>query len=343
MIVYVIYSDVNTNVFFLYKGFLPNKPVLPEIEKLKTMDVYAGCGGLSHGLELSGVAKVTWAVEDFHPAAKAFKLNHPDATVIQEDCNRVLTKALDGSSTVKNRSGTTAIPAKGDIDLLVGGPPCQGFSIMNNFNDREYSRIKNSQISTFISFCDYYRPRYFMLENVRNLLNFNGNMVFKLLIRTLVMMGYQCTFGVLQGGSFGIPQTRHRIFVIAAAPGEKLPLYPEPTHVFRGANASCRIDGKLFRSNIRWTSAPFRTTTTRDAMFDLPRMDNSDPQKEVQKYGREPMSHHQKLMRWNPNTNKFLPTLVDHVARHVDPLNEARLKHIPKTQGADWRDLPNIR
>ena len=244
---------------------------------------------------------------------------------------------------IKTKHGSIPLPMKGEIDLLCGGPPCQGFSIMNNFNDREYSRIKNSQISTFLSFCDFYRPRYFILENVRNLANFNGNMVFKLLMRTLVMIGYQCTFGVLQGGSFGIPQTRHRIFIIAVAPGEKLPVYPEPLHVFRGANASVRIDGKLFRSNIRWTSAPFRTTTTRDAMFDLPRMGNSDRQPEIRKYAREPMSYMQKIMRWNPKTKKFLPSLVDHISRQVDPLNEARLKHIPKTPGADWRDLPNIR
>ena len=226
------------------------------------MDVYAGCGGLSIGLDVSGISKTYWAVEDFSPAAEAFKLNHPDATVIQEDCNRFLSKCLDGQSTIKTKNGNTPLPKKEDIDILVGGPPCQGFSIMNNFNDREYSRIKNSQISTFLSILDFYRPRYFILENVRNLANFNGNMVFKLLMRTLVMIGYQCTFGVLQGGAFGIPQTRHRIFVIAAAPGEKLPVYPEPLHVFRGANASVRVDGKLFRSNIRWTSAPFRTTTT---------------------------------------------------------------------------------
>ena len=318
-------------------------PILPEHEKMKLMDVYAGCGGLSIGLDAAGISKTTWAVEDFPPAAEAFKLNHPDASVIQEDCNRFLSKCLDGSSFIPTKHGNITLPKKEELDILVGGPPCQGFSIMNNFNDREYSRIKNSQISTFLSILDFYRPRYFILENVRNLANFNGNMVFKLLMRTLVMIGYQCTFGVLQGGAFGIPQTRHRIFVIAAAPGEKLPVYPEPLHVFRGANASVRVDGKLFRSNIRWTSAPFRTTTTRDAMYDLPRMGNSERQPEVRKYGRDPISYMQKHYRWNDKTKKFLPNLVDHISRQVDPLNEARLKHIPKTPGADWRDLPNIR
>ena len=120
-------------------------------------------------------------------------------------------------------------------------------------------------------------------------------------------------------------------------------MYPEPLHVFRGANASVRVDGKLFRSNIRWTSAPFRTTTTRDAMYDLPRMGNSDMQPETRKYGRDPISYMQKVYRWNAKTKKFLANLVDHVSRQVDPLNEARLKHIPKTPGADWRDLPNMR
>ena len=57
-------------------------------------------------------------------------------------------------------------------------------------------------------------------------------MVLKLCMRTLVKMGYQCTFGILQAGQYGVAQTRRRAILLAAAPGETLPHYPEPQHVF---------------------------------------------------------------------------------------------------------------
>lgn len=96
------------------------------------------------------------------------------------------------------------------MDLLCGGPPCQGFSGMNRFNSREYSQFKNSLVASFLSYCDYYRPRFFLLENVRNFVSFKKSMVLKLTLRCLLKMGYQCTFGVLQAGQYGVPQTRRR-------------------------------------------------------------------------------------------------------------------------------------
>ena len=52
---------------------------------------------------------------------------------------------------------------------MVGGPPCQGFSLLNIYKEKEYSKFKNSLISTYLSYCDFYRPRFYILENVRNL------------------------------------------------------------------------------------------------------------------------------------------------------------------------------
>ena len=95
------------------------------------------------------------------------------------------------------------------VDLLCGGPPCQGFSGMNRFNSRQYSAFRNSLIVTYLSYCDFYRPRFFILENVRNFVSFKRNMVLKLAMRCLVRMGYQCTFGILQAGNYGTPIPVH--------------------------------------------------------------------------------------------------------------------------------------
>ena len=78
---------------------------------------------------------------------------------------------------------------------MVGGPPCQGFSLLNIYKEKEYSKFKNSLISTYLSYCDFYRPKFYILENVRNLVANEGGMVLKLILASLVRMGYQvCRF-----------------------------------------------------------------------------------------------------------------------------------------------------
>lgn len=81
---------------------------------------------------------------------------------------------------------------------------------MNRFNLRQYSLFKSSLVVSCLSYVDYYRPKFFIMENVRNFVVFKKNMVLKLTLRCLVRMGYQCTVGVLQAGNYGVPQTRRR-------------------------------------------------------------------------------------------------------------------------------------
>ncbi|MGH0179251.1 UNVERIFIED_CONTAM: hypothetical protein FKN15_002421 [Acipenser sinensis] len=131
----------------------------------------------------------------WEPAAQAFRLNNPGTTVFTEDCNTLLKLVMSGEET--NSLGQR-LPQKGDVEMLCGGPPCQGFSGMNRFNSRTYSKFKNSLVVSYLSYCDYYRPKFFLLENVRNFVSFKRSMVLKLTLRCLVQMGYQCTFGVLQ-------------------------------------------------------------------------------------------------------------------------------------------------
>ncbi|PIK50641.1 DNA (cytosine-5)-methytransferase 1 [Apostichopus japonicus] len=293
--------------------------------------------GLSEGFHQAGVCEPCFAIEIIEPAAQAFKLNNPGTTVLTDDCNILLKLAMEGRKT--NDVGQR-LPQRGDVDLLCGGPPCQGFSGMNRFNSREYSKFKNSLIASYLSYCDFYRPRFFLLENVRNFVSYKKNMVLKLALRCLVRMGYQCTFGVLQAGQYGVPQTRRRAIILAAAPGEKLPMYPEPQHVFspRACQLSVVIDDKKIESTIAWsTSAPYRTITVRDSMSDLPPIKNGANKLEIS-YDGEPQTAFQKMIRGN----QYQPILRDHTCKEMSPLVEARMRHIPLAPGSDWRDLPNI-
>ncbi|XP_009986212.1 PREDICTED: DNA (cytosine-5)-methyltransferase 1-like, partial [Tauraco erythrolophus] len=143
---------------------------------------------------------------------------------------------FDGSGVVSagKGKGKSALPQKGDVEMLCGGPPCQGFSGMNRFNSRTYSKFKNSLVVSFLSYCDYYRPRFFLLENVRNFVSFKRSMVLKLTLRCLVLLG--ATLG-LTGGT--------RLWLLMA------PSFLPRTY-----------------------SGPFRTITVRDTMSDLPEVRN---------------------------------------------------------------------
>ncbi|KOX77963.1 DNA (cytosine-5)-methyltransferase PliMCI [Melipona quadrifasciata] len=278
--------------------------------KLKTLDVFAGCGGLSDGLRQAGIIDNRWAIEKDEPAACAYRLNNPNTTVFCEDCNILLRKVMSGD--LCDNSGQR-LPQKGEVELLCGGPPCQGFSGMNRFNSRQYSLFKNSLVVSCLSYCDYYRPKFFIMENVRNFVSFKRSMVLKLTLRCLVRMGYQCTFGILQAGNYGIPQTRRRLIILAAAPGE-------------------------YSSNCDWAeSAPYRTISVRDAMSDLPNIRNGWNKEEIA-YNDEPISHFQRKVR--PKEPDAI--LRDHICKDMAPLIEARIAHIPTASGSDWRDLPNI-
>lgn len=308
-----------------------------KVRPLRTLDVFAGCGGLSDGLHQAGVAECRWAIENVEAAAHAYSLNNRGCTVFNEDCNALLKDAMSGATHSK---GGLRLPMQGEVELLCGGPPCQGFSGMNRFNSREYSNFKNSLVASYLSYCDYYRPKYFILENVRNFVAFKKGMVLKLTLRTLLDMGYQCTFGILQAGNYGVPQTRRRLIIMAAAPGYKLPLYPEPTNVFsrRACSLTVTIDGKRFVTNIQWDeSAPRRTCTIHDAMSDLPQIPNGANKIEME-YGSLPESHFQRLVRDKDETTK----LRDHICKNMAPLIQARMARIPTEPGSDWRDLPNV-
>ena len=93
------------------------------------------------------ISETLWAIEMWEPAAQAFRLNNPGTTVFTEDCNVLLKLVMSGE---KTNSLGQKLPQKGDVEMLCGGPPCQGFSGMNRFNSRTYSKFKNSLVVSYL-------------------------------------------------------------------------------------------------------------------------------------------------------------------------------------------------
>nr|QNQ79147.1 DNA (cytosine-5)-methyltransferase 1 [Phenacoccus solenopsis] len=322
----------------IIEEIIEENPVLwPTISRpLRCLDIFAGCGGLTEGLHQAGIAECRWAIEKEEAAAHSFRLNYPEASVFTEDCNELLKFMMNG----KFKKNGQYLPQKGEVELLCGGPPCQGFSGMNRFNHLQYSSFKNSLVVSFLSYVDFFRPRFVIMENVRNFVLFKKSIVLKLTLRCLIKMGYQCTFGIVQAGNYGVPQSRRRAIILAAAPGEALPNFPEPMHVFVSGATTLNVDDTKFMTNTKWSSsAPLRMLSVYDAISDLPEIKAGDLSRIEIPHKHDPKTHFQRLIR-KSNSGDVL--LKDHVCKPMNLLVEKRISFIPRAPGSDWRDLPNI-
>ncbi|KAI3695093.1 hypothetical protein L1987_78081 [Smallanthus sonchifolius] len=318
--------------------------------RLATLDIFAGCGGLSEGLQKAGAAVTKWAIEYEEPAGDAFKLNHPDALAFVHNCNVILRAVMTvcgdtddciSTSEAEEMAAKLAedeiknLPRPGEVDFINGGPPCQGFSGMNRFNQSTWSKVQCEMILAFLSFAEYFRPKYFLLENVRNFVSFNKGQTFRLALASLLAMGYQVRFGILEAGAFGVSQSRKRAFIWAASPEEILPEWPEPMHVFASPELKVTLNHNKQYAAVRSTAsgAPFRAITVRDTIGDLPAVGNGASATTIE-YKNEPVSWFQKRIRGDASV------LTDHISKEMNELNVIRCQRIPKCPGADWRDLP---
>ncbi|AEE83379.1 (cytosine-5-)-methyltransferase [Arabidopsis thaliana] len=332
-------------------GMLMKPDEVPKEKPLATLDIFAGCGGLSHGLENAGVSTTKWAIEYEEPAGHAFKQNHPEATVFVDNCNVILRAIMekcgdvdDCVSTVEaaelaaklDENQKSTLPLPGQVDFINGGPPCQGFSGMNRFSHGSWSKVQCEMILAFLSFADYFRPKYFLLENVKKFVTYNKGRTFQLTMASLLEMGYQVRFGILEAGTYGVSQPRKRVIIWAASPEEVLPEWPEPMHVFDNPGSKISLPRGLRYDagcNTKF-GAPFRSITVRDTIGDLPPVENGES-KINKEYGTTPASWFQKKIRGN------MSVLTDHICKGLNELNLIRCKKIPKRPGADWRDLPD--
>ncbi|KAF8404027.1 hypothetical protein HHK36_008903 [Tetracentron sinense] len=318
-------------------------------KRLATLNIFAGCGGLSEGLIQSGVSFTKLAIEDELPAAKAFSLNYPDAMMSYTNCNVILRAIMEKCEDTDDCISTSEVgelaaimpgediyhlPLPGQVDFINAGLPCQGFSGMKMFNPGTW-RVQTQMILSFLSFVDYFRPKFLLLEYMRNFVSFNKGQTFRLTLASLLEMGYQVRFGVLEAGAYGVSLSWKRAFIWAASPLETLPEWPEPMHVFAGPELKIPLPGNVQYAAVRSTAsgAPFRAITVRDTVGDLPEAKEGKAE-EYLTYDSYPVSWFQKIIR---GETLFV---FDHISKELNELNRIRCRRIPKRPGADWQDLP---
>jgi len=172
------------------------------MEGLRAVSMFSGCGGFCEGIELAGF-KVLAAVEKDRFAAETYRKNFPGVRLLEGDAVEFLKRNSETASWVKDLK---------NIDLLFGGPPCQGFS---QIGTRDIHDERNSLYKEFVRVLGNLRPKMFLMENVPNLLLMRGGYFRQLILRDLRRAGYSnATVVSVLAADFGVPQLRRRaIFV----------------------------------------------------------------------------------------------------------------------------------
>jgi DNA (cytosine-5)-methyltransferase 1 len=263
--------------------------------RLTAVDLFCGAGGLSEGFRQAGY-HILAGLDLDAAAGRTFVATHPEAAFF---CKRIQ------DVTVRELLDTTRLEA-GELDVLVGGPPCQGYSVYNH--QRGVHDPRAGLFKEYLRLVAGLRPRWLVMENVSGLTSIAGGGIIREIEDGMHALGYEVNWRILRAEEYGVPQERRRIVFVANRLGAEN-AFPSPTH---GPNL------KQF-------------VTIWDAISDLPPLVNGD-KVGASRYATKPANDYQRELR------KGVKALTNHSAPKLAPVNEARMKHIPA--GGSWRDIP---
>lgn len=249
---------------------------------MKVIDLFAGCGGLSLGFEMAGF-DIPLAIEKDEWASETYKKNHPSTKVLTVD----ITQIVDLENLISKKD----LP----IDGIIGGPPCQGFSLSGN---RDKNDPRNSLFMEFVKFVKFFKPKFFVMENVTGILSMktkDNKSVKDLILSEYDTSGYNVKICKLNAAEYGVPQSRLRI-------------------VFIGI----RKDISFNENKIGPIPFLFGNDqiTIEQAIMDLPQIDSGEG-KEFMEYSQKPKSSYQKWAR-NNSTGVYNHIAMRHTKRLIE-------------------------
>ena len=257
----------------------------------KLLDLFCGCGGLSYGFQQAGF-DVVLGIDNDETALKTFKKNHKGSNVLCADISKL------SSDVLKDYINPS------EIDIIVGGPPCQGMSLSG---PRKFRDPRNKLYLSYIRLVSEIKPKIFVIENVPGLASLFGGKIKDSILSEFSKLGYTVSYEIVNTADYGVPQKRRRI-------------------IFVGFNNGVEFDFSGIKKSERYI-------TCKDALCDLPPLDKDFLGSENQDYISEPMNNYQKLMRKNSKIVK------NHIAaNHTDKVKKI-ISLVP--EGGNYKDLPN--
>jgi len=259
------------------------------------IDLFCGAGGLSEGFAQAGFHVL--AGNDFDDyAGETFSATHPEAAFLPGPIQDVSVSALLKAAGLK----------AGKLDCLIGGPPCQAFSVYNH--KRGMHDERSSLFREYLRIVKGLRPKWVVMENVTGITSAGNGQAVQEILEGLSSLGYHVETNILRAEEYGVPQERRRILFIGNR--TKTPIiWPRPTHG----------PGLL----------PF--VTIKEAIGDLPVLKNGEDPGPIP-YRTSPRTAYQKELRRGEKL------VYNHAAPKLGKINLDRMKYI--RQGGSWRDIP---
>lgn len=259
---------------------------------MNAIDLFAGCGGLSKGFMDAGF-KIIVGVDNDEAALETFKLNHNGAIPLKADLSQQNT-----FDEIKRLAG------KNNIDVIIAGPPCQGFSLTG---PRHFDDKRNKLYLAVFEVVKQFQPKGFIIENVPGMATLYDGQIKNEILRRFKKLGYNVKCKILCAADYGVPQIRKRLIFMGIREDIGYPVFPDPI------------------------LTPDKYVTCRQALSDLPSR-NSSLGEEVDSYTKKAETDYQKLMR------KKSCKLYNHVASEHSELVKYTISLVP--EGGNYKDLP---
>lgn len=257
------------------------------MEKFKIVDLFSGAGGLSLGFENAGFESVL-ALDMWNDAIDTYNYNRKNKVGVVSDIASINSNFLK-----KN--------IKGKINGVIGGPPCQGFSLAGK---RSVDDVRNQLYKEYFRVLNEIKPDFFVLENVAGILNLDNGKFKDAIIKNATDIGYHMFVKKLIASDYGVPQNRVRVFFIG-------------------------IKNEKVNDEFEFPKKHDLKITSKEALSDLPLLKQTDKQT---KYSSEPKNEYQKIMRKNSKE------VFNHEnSKHTEETIEL-ISHIP--EGGSIKDLP---
>lgn len=259
---------------------------------VKVLDLFCGCGGLSAGFKLAGY-EVAAGIDADQKAISTYALNFPAAQTFCEPIESFSEKKIQ------------KLFGKEKITIVVGGPPCQGFSNANRWQ-KERNDPRNALFYDFIRFVEVIKPKIVVIENVRGILTHKNGYAAQRIKSILSAQGYGVDHAMLNAANYGVPQNRIRAFFIG-------------------------VRNSKLRNEISFPTIPHKdAVTVRDAIGELYRFESR--KSEIYWLREKPSSKYRNYLRSIDNS------VYDHQIVYPADITQERIRHVP--QGGNWRDIP---